>query len=390
VSGARSGGLSGLVLRGGRLAAGRVWVRGGVIDADGQGASLRALPEGWSVLPGMVDIQVNGFAGAEVGDDPDQLAAVARALPAAGVTAFCPTLVSRSGAGYARVEAALRAVRWPAAGARPLGVHLEGPFLARARAGAHHEDRLRDPDPAAVDDLAARFRPRIVTLAPELPGALAAIRTLARRRAVVACGHTEAGLEVGRAAIGAGARLLTHALNAMRGIEHRAPSALVAFLGDRRAHLSLIGDGVHVAPAVAALVARLAGPRLLLVSDATAACGAPPGRYRLGERAVHWDGARALAGGGDGVLAGGATPVWQGVRTLVDAGIPVGAALGAACIAPRRLLGLAPGLGAGDPADLVVLDADLVPRLTLVAGAVAHADPALPFDVPERGRPFRA
>ena len=184
-----------------------------------------------------------------------------------------------------------------------------------------------------MDALAARFRPRIVTLAPELPGALGAIRRLARSGAAVACGHTDAGLEEGRAAIEAGARLLTHALNPMRGIEPRAPSALVAFLGDRRAHVSLIGDGV---------------------------------------------------------LAGGAAPLWQGVRTLVDAGIPLGAALAAACIAPRRLLGLAPGLGAGDPADLVVLDAGLMPRLTLVGGAVALADLALPFDVPEPGRPFRA
>ncbi|MDX6645941.1 MAG: N-acetylglucosamine-6-phosphate deacetylase, partial [Miltoncostaeaceae bacterium] len=332
MSGTRLGGLSGLVLRGERLVPGSVRVRDGAFDTAGRGAaSLRALPEGWALLPGMVDVQVNGFAGAEVGEDPDQLAAVAGALPAAGVSAFCPTLVSRSRAGYARAEAAFRAVRWPVAGARPLGVHLEGPFLARTRAGAHHEGRLRDPDPTAVDDLAARFRPRIVTLAPELPGALDAIRRLARRGVSVACGHTEAGHEQGRAAIGAGARLLTHALNAMRGIESRQPSALVAFLGDRRTHVSLIGDGAHVAPAVAALVARLAGPRLVLVSDATAACGAPPGRYPLGERVVRWDGVRALAGEGDGVLAGGVAPLWRGVRTLVEAGIPVGAALTAAC-----------------------------------------------------------
>jgi len=115
-----------------------------------------------------------------------------------------------------------------------------------------------------------------------------------------------------------------------------------------------------------------------------------PRPLRAGERTVRWDGARAVTGPGEGVLAGGAAPLWRGVRALAGAGIAPARALAAACLAPRRLLGLAPGLGAGDPADLVVLDERWTPRLTLVAGVVAHADPALPFDVPEAGRPFKA
>jgi N-acetylglucosamine-6-phosphate deacetylase len=371
-------GLEGLVLRGGRLAPGAVGVREGVVAAPPRRGRVR-LPEGWTVAPGLVDLQVNGFAGAEVGDDPEALAAVAAALPRAGVTAFCPTLVSRGDRAYRRAAAALRAAAWPAAGARPLGLHLEGPFLAPSRAGAHAPGALRRPEPGAVDRLLEAFRPAIVTLAPELPGAVEAVRRIARAGAIPAVGHTEADAEQGRAAIGAGARLLTHALNAMRGIERRDPSALVAFLADRRARVSLIGDGEHVAPEVAALVARAAGARLVLVSDAVAAAGAPPGRYRLASRTIASDGRRATLAGGR--LAGAVRGLDAGPRTLAGAGVPRAAALAAAAEAPRRLLGLPPGLAPGAPADLVVLDEGLVPRLTLVGGEVAYADPALPFAV---------
>ena len=209
------------------------------------------------------------------------------------------------------------------------------------------------------------------------------MRTIARHRCIAAVGHTEADAAEGRAAIAAGARLLTHALNAMRGIAGREPSALAAFLAHPRARVSLIGDGVHVAPEVAAVIARAAGRRLVLVSDAVAAAGAPPGRYRLGPRTLVSDGDRAtLPRGG---LAGAVSGLDRGPATLVAAGIARGAALGAATAAPRRLLGLEPGLEPGGPADLTVLDRDLVPRLTLVAGRVAHADDGLPFDVPDVG-----
>jgi N-acetylglucosamine-6-phosphate deacetylase len=171
----------------------------------------------------------------------------------------------------------------------------------------------------------------------------------------------------------------------MRGIERRDPSAIVAFLADARARVSLIGDGVHVAPEVAAVLARAAGGRLVLVSDATAAAGMPAGRYALCGLEVESDGVMAVHGGR---LAGAVAGLDRGPRTLAGAGIARAAALAAATVAPRRLLGLPPGLAPGGPADIVVLDAGLVPRLTLVGGVVAHADPGLPFDVPEPGAPI--
>ncbi len=382
--------LRGRVLAGRRLIRGEVAVARGRIAAGGPRRAVRELPEGWIVAPGFVDLQVNGYAGAEVDGGAEALAAVAAALPAAGVTAFCPTLVSRSAAAYGRAAAALAPLaNWPRRarpigtppGARALGVHLEGPFLSPGRAGAHPAGALRDPVPAEVDRLLAAFAPAIVTLAPERPGGLAAVRRIARAGAVAAIGHTEADARTGRAAIDAGARLVTHALNAMRGIESRRPSALAAALADPRPSVSLIGDGVHVAPEVAAVVARAAGPRLVLVSDAVAAAGAPPGRHLLAGRAVMSDGRRVTR---RGRLAGSAMALDAGPRTLAGAGVGTAAALAAAAWAPRALLGL-PGMAPGDPADVVVLDPGLTPRLTLVGGAVAHADPSLPFDVPGAG-----
>ncbi len=374
--------LAGRVLLGRAIIAGRVAIVEGRIGAGREGEA-RALPEGWLVCPGFVDLQVNGFGGAEVGDDPPALAAVAAALPSCGVTAFCPTLVSRAPDAYRRAATALTRIRVPAHASQPLGVHLEGPFLARPRRGVHDEDALCDPSPEAVDRLLDAFAPAIVTLAPELSGALEAVRRIARRGCVVAVGHTEADAAVGRAAIAAGARLATHALNAMRGIESRAPSALVAFLTHPRTAVSLIADGIHVDPAVAAVLARAAGRRLVLVSDAVAAAGVPAGDYPLGGRRVTSDGQRVLW---DGRLAGSALGLDRGPATLVSAGVRLSAALSAATEAPRRLLGLPPGLTDGQPADIVVLDPDLVPRLTLVGGRVAFVSPALPFAVPDLGQ----
>ncbi|MGE0026227.1 MAG: N-acetylglucosamine-6-phosphate deacetylase [Thermoleophilia bacterium] len=351
-------------------------MRDGVV-ADVPGRAVRDLPDGWIVAPGFVDVQVNGFAGAEVGSDPDALAAIAAALPRAGVTAFCPTLVSRSDAAYRRAAAALARARVPDAAARPLGVHLEGPFLNPARHGAHDPGALRGPDPAVLDGLLAAFRPAIVTLAPEMPGGPDAVARIADAGVVAAVGHTEAGVATARAAIDAGARLLTHALNAMPGLHAREPGPLGAFLADRRAHVSLIADGVHLDDASTFICTRGAGARLVLISDAVAAAGMPPGRYRLGARTVTSDGTRATS---RGRLAGAVAGLDAGPRTLVRAGIPAAVALAAATVAPRRLLGLPPGLAPGGPADLVVLDEGLVPRLTLVGGVVAWADPGLPFD----------
>lgn len=373
--------IEGPVLRGGRITAGVVEVVDGLIAAPGA-ASRRGrvrLPGGWLLAPGFVDLQVNGLAGAEAGDDPGALARIAGELPRHGVTAFCPTLVTRGAARYRAAARALDRVTWPAHGARSLGVHLEGPFLAPARAGAHRARSMRIPEPRAVADLVRLLRPAVVTLAPELPGGLEAVAALRRAGILVSLGHTEAGAACARAAFAAGAAMLTHAFNAMPGVAGRDPGPVGAAVA-AGAFVGVIPDGIHLAPETLLLLARAARGRLVAVSDASAPAGAPPGAYRLGGRPVTSDGRTVRDRSGR--LAGSAATLATGPSVLAAAGVPRAAAVAAAALAPRRALGLGDPLGPGAPADLVLLDEALLPRATLVGGAVVWRDPAAPPQLP--------
>lgn len=358
---------------------GAVALDGAVLGPPGGGETVLSLPEGWTIAPGMVDLQVNGFAGAEVDHRPSSVEHIAARLPTEGVTAFCPTLVSLTPDEYERAATALDRAQPPGAGARILAPHLEGPFLARERAGAHRPDALREPSQEEVERLLALLAPSIVTLAPELPGAIEAIRHIRRRGAIPAVGHTDADAATARRAIGAGAALLTHAPNAMRGIETRRPTALVAFLVHRRVRVSMIADGEHVDTEVIGLMAGALGSRLVAVSDATAPAGAPPGDFQLAGRPVHSDGSRATLA--DGTLAGSASGLGPAPATLRRAGLSPARAIMATTAAPRRLLGLPWRLAPGDAADLTIFDAALRPQATIVGGDLAYAGPELPDDV---------
>ncbi len=372
--------ITGSVLAGWRIVPGEILVRDGTIGPTaGTGARRLRLPDGWIVAPGFWDLQVNGVAGAEIGDDDAEIARVAAALPAYGVTAFCPTVITRSPAAYRRAGVALAATRWPAQGARNLGVHLEGPFLSPTRPGAHPTAALVLPEAARLAQLVDAFRPRIVTLAPELDGALAAVTALRRAGIVAGIGHTDADAELCARAIAHGARLLIHAFNAMPGISARQPGPVGAFLAASGTHIAVIADGIHLAPATLAALAGAAGRRLIAVSDAVAAAGAPAGTYQLGGRRVISDG--RVVRDHAGHLAGSARPLADGPITLRAAGRSRAAALGAAITAPRRLLGAPDPLAPGSPADLVILDRDLRPRATLLGGTVAWQDPLAGIDL---------
>jgi N-acetylglucosamine-6-phosphate deacetylase len=370
--------ITGSILSAGRLGTGVLAIDDGrVASAIPAGARSITLPHGWIVAPGFWDLQVNGFAGAEIGDDPDQLAHVAAALPAHGVTGFCPTLVTRGSAAYRRAEAAFASVRWPRRGARSLGVHLEGPFLSPRRPGAHPSSALATPTPDAVRRLAGRFGPRIVTLAPELDGALDAVAALSGAGIVAAIGHTDADAATCGAAIAAGARMLTHAFNAMPGMTAREPGPVGAFLDAPDAYIGVIGDGVHVAPATLRVLAAAAGPRLVAVSDAVAAAAAGPGSWRLAGRRITSDGTSVRDTSGR--LAGSAIGLESAPARIRAVGQSTAAGLGAVSLAPRRLLGERRPLAHGAPADLVILDADLRPRATVIGGELVwqNADPEL-------------
>lgn len=328
------------------------------------------------VAPGLVDLQVNGAFGFEVGDDPTALRELAARLPATGVTSFLPTLVSRGSAAYSAAFAAydtFAATAAPATSARVLGLHLEGPLLAPQRHGAHDRPSIEAADAQLCDRLADPTRVRVVTLAPERPGALALIARLRARGIVVALGHTEATFEVFTAAADAGATLATHVFNAMSPLHHRAPGAPGAALTDDRITALMIADGVHTHPAVFKLAARAKGlDRLGLVTDATPGAGLGPGSSRLGGRAVVVDQTSARLD--DGTLAGSTLTLDRAVRNAARfAGLTAAEAIHLATAVPARVLGLDDrgALAAGRRADLVLLDDSLAVTATFIGGHLA-------------------
>jgi N-acetylglucosamine-6-phosphate deacetylase len=371
--------LVGRVHRGGASppAEGAVLVEDGVITWVGAGrppgppATVVEAPEGALIAPGFIDLQVNGACGEDAADGPDAIAAISAALPASGVTAYLPTITSRPLPEMARF--ALTAGQAGGPGAEVLGAHLEGPFLNPERSGAHDPGSLLAPSPERVEQL-LDGRPRMVTLAPELPGATAAIIRLTRSGTVVAAGHTAADYETARLAIEAGVTFGTHVFNAMAHFHHRHPGVVGALLDDRRVTVGMVADGQHLHPATCSQILRGKGwRRVALTTDQTAAAGMPPGPYRLSGREVISDGTVVRLPAGP--LAGSAATMDALVRNLVRlSGIRPETAIAMASAVPARCLGLR-GRGAIRPgcrADLVVLDSDLRVRATVVAGRLAY------------------
>ncbi|MFN8193284.1 MAG: N-acetylglucosamine-6-phosphate deacetylase [Nocardioidaceae bacterium] len=328
------------------------WVRldGSLVVARGSGEPAAAQDDevvdaaGATLVPGFVDLHTHGGGGAAYGDGVDAAATAIATQGAHGTSALVASLVSRPVDVLAAQLHELADVRrrTPAL----LGAHLEGPFLAPARRGAHSPEALVDPTPEAVDTLLEAAEGSLVqiTVAPERPGGLDAVRRLTDAGVVVAVGHTEATYEQARAAFDAGASLLTHAFNAMPGIHHRLPGPVLAAVDDGRAVLEVIADGHHVAgPAIRLLLSAAPG-RVALVTDAMAAAGAGDGAYLLGELEVTVrDGAAYLA---DGVtLAGSTLTMDAAVARLVGLGVPLRDAVDAATVTPARVVGRQDTLG---------------------------------------------
>jgi N-acetylglucosamine-6-phosphate deacetylase len=292
-------------------------------------------------LDHLIELQVNGAGGHDLTSDPESLWDVGIVLRSFGIAAYLPTLVSPSWPIVDRARAAwLAGAPDGYAGATPLGWHVEGPMISPQRAGAHDPATLRPPDAGVVADWAPGSGVWMVTLAPELPGALEVVETLVANGVVVSAGHSNATFEEARTGFDAGIRFVTHLFNAMAPLEHREPGLAGAALLDGRVTVGLIPDGLHVHPGVVALVHRAVGPaRLAVVSDAIAALGMPPGTYRLADRDVACDRVSArLPGGG---LAGSVISLDRAVRNLASfAGLSLDEAALAATTVPARLLGL--------------------------------------------------
>ena len=349
------------------------WVRleGGVVAARGTGAAWREglRPDaevtdatGRHLVPGFIDLHCHGAGGASVEDGAEAIETVLAVHGAHGTTRSVLSLVTAPVEALAdRLEVIGRAA---ASDPRVLGAHLEGPFLDHEFRGAHDPAQLRAPDAASVDRLleAANGCLRQITMAPERPGAGDAIGRLTDAGVAVAVGHTGADFETALAAFDAGASILTHAFNGMRGIHHRAPGPVVAAMHAGHVTLEVIGDGVHVHPDVVRLAFSGAPGRIALVTDAMAAAGSADGEYQLGSlRVIVADGVARLLEGGS--IAGSTLTQDEALRRAVrDSGLPLADAVRALTETPAAAIGRASDLGRLDPgyaADAVLLGEDL-------------------------------
>ncbi len=369
--------VSGKLLLCSELVPGAVVIVGDRIHDILRGPSPDELPEhvlaAEIVSPGLIDLQVNGGFGVDVGADPEALRLLAERLPETGVTAFLPTVISAPADAYPLAVAAFTAAQG-APGARLLGLHLEGPFLAVSRKGAHRQEWIE----AASDDLFAFLlqQPalRLMTLAPERPGNLERIRRLRERGVLVSLGHTDASYECFVAGVDTGAVMATHLYNAMSPFQHRQPGAVGAALTDDRVTVGLIADGVHAHPASLRLAVRTKGPeRIALVTDMMAAAGMPAGHYQLGGQDVITDGVSARLP--DGTLAGAVLTMDAAIRNMIAwTEATVADALRMGSEIPARLLGHSE-LGrivVGAMADLTLFDRDLRVIATIVGGQLVY------------------
>ena len=348
--------IAGRLARGGKLLDGWIEVERERVAALGKGPPPRPPDERVDglIAPGFVDLQVNGSAGHEAGGGAEALDAIDDALLARGVTSYLPTLVSPTAEEAGELLGELeRRVADPASPV--VGVHVEGPFISPAHAGMHPPERLRHPS----DELPAWLRSsaiRIVTIAPELEGALGLIRTLRRRRVVVALGHSGASAAQALAAVDAGAGLVTHIFNAMSPLDHREPGLAGVALADARLLVSVIADGLHVDPLVLELVRRSAPARVVLISDSSPAAAAPAGRYEFAGVAIE-SGRDGAVRTEDGRLAGSSLTLDEAVRSWASlTGATIAEAIRAGSELPARLLGLSTALEPGGFADVVALD----------------------------------
>jgi N-acetylglucosamine-6-phosphate deacetylase len=322
-------------------------VRYGLASPNGNGIAT----------PGFVDLQVNGFAGVDfLQADADGYRRAGDALLETGVTAFLATFIT---APEDQLLAALQNVPRHLDGARVLGVHLEGPFVAPERLGIHPPSARRDPDPHLLERLVSAGPVRLVTLAPERPGAADLIDLLRSRSITVSCGHSDATSDEATAAFDRGVRTVTHLFNAMRPFLHRDPGIAGAALARDDVVVQIIMDGAHLAPETAQVVWRAAAGRVALVTDAFAGAGEADGTYSLGGLDIEVrDG---VTRGPDGSLGGTTIRMIDAVRNLHALGVPLADALHAATTVPARVIG-AGSVGRIDvdqSADVVVLNDNL-------------------------------
>ncbi len=361
------------VLDGGLPRGGAGWGFDRDLQAVLAGARRVDLAGGY-LIPGLIDLHVHGAATASYDGGAEAIAAAVAAHRRHGTTGTLVSLIT------ADPDDMVTAIRGAVAAAgddpRILGIHLEGPFLAESRRGAHDPGKLLAPDGAVLQRFldAGAGLVRMVTVAPELPGGLGLVHALVDAGVHAAVGHSDAGYRDAAAAFAAGADIVTHAFNGMRPLHHRDPGIIAAAM-DAGALLEVINDGVHLHDATVRLLQAIAPGRLALVTDAMAAAGAPDGHYLLGSLAVQVVGgiARLASDGAEpGSIAGSTLTMDVALRRAVlDVQLDVVDAVNAASLVPARFLGVADRVGAvitGRTADLVIVDDAWQIRAVLTGG----------------------
>jgi N-acetylglucosamine-6-phosphate deacetylase len=345
-------------------------------DLSAQGDTKIAL-SGATIFPGFIDAHIHGAVGVDtMAARPADLARVSQFLATRGVTGWLPTLVPAAAADYAQAIESIDVATNRNTGARILGVHYEGPFVNATQCGALHVDFFRSfssPDDIAdLPKLSGKDARHLITLAPEIEGGIQLVQELTRRGWIVSIGHTRADFDILDQALAAGARHMTHFMNAMTPLHHRAPGPIGWGLSRDDVTCDFIADGIHLNPQMLRLLVKLKGAdRLCLISDAVAAAGMGDGAYQIwGETITVKDGRTSNA---QGTIAGAVITMSDAVRMMLSLGTSAVEVARMAATNPSRLLGIDRDCGsiqAGNRADLVALDVNGNVVLTLVGGSI--------------------
>lgn len=348
---------------------------GKIVSLDGGSAGEEIDLAGATLLPGFIDVHIHGAVGIDVMDaSPADLRKVSEYLASQGVTSWLPTFVPASDENYARAVAAIsQAMHGP--GAQILGVHYEGPFVNTAQCGALHTEYFKPySGPEVLNSLPLPENAvRMITLAPEVSGGIELVRELKARGWVISIGHTRADLKVLDEAGDAGARHMTHFMNAMAPLHHRTPGPIAWGLSRDDVTFDLIADGIHLDPFMLRLLLKIKdASRISLISDAIAAAGKGDGDYNIwGETITVKNGRTANASGS---IAGSVISMLDAVRLLHSLGVPYVDLARMASLNPARLLSLDHVCGSIEPgkrADLIAMDQHGNVKLTLIAGKTA-------------------
>lgn len=367
---------------------GRLVIAGGKIITAGESEDPpigRVLDtSGLTVTPAFIDVHTHGGGGFNLHTtDPREINRYAEWVPSTGVGSFLITIVGTPGGlPEAEIRAAVSAIEAGGSGAEPLGIHLEGPYLNKGRRGTHDSAWLRLPDPGETERLLeiAGKHLRLITLAPELPGAGALIDRLVEAGVTVSIGHTVASYDETQAAISRGVRHATHCFNAMPPLHHRAPGPLGAILEAPEVRGELIGDGVHVHPAAMRMLIRALGPdRTIIITDALAAAGMSDISFTFNGQEAHIEGGVARLS--DGTMTGSILTMDQALRNLTALGeVSEADTIRMLTINPAQAAQVGDRKGLLQPgcdADLVLLDDQQTVHATFCHGALAYLSDTL-------------